>query len=54
MIYLAFHSTPASTVLWKRELDVRSPAACAKFTLNQITKAYWCLTVWAGVQTPQQ
>lgn len=53
-IYLAFLSIPTSTVLWKRELDVKSPVACAKFTLNQITKAYWCLTVWAGVQTPQQ
>lgn len=24
----------------KREVDVKSPATCAKFTLNQITKAY--------------
>lgn len=40
--------------IMKEELDVKSPVACAKFTLNQITKAYWCLTVWAGVQTPRQ
>lgn len=38
----------------KRELDVKSPAGCAKFTLNQITKAYWCLTVGAGLQASQQ
>lgn len=54
MIYLALPSNPASIVLWKGELEAKSLVGCAKFTLNQITKAYWCLTVWAGVQTPQQ
>lgn len=32
----------------------KSLVVCAKFALNQISKACWCLTVWAGEHTPQQ